>query len=485
VPPDAVASASERLADGDARRDAGDPVGAGVKYAQAKGLLLQARAAAKGTVAAREAAANGRREAVAALHAWQVFRVEEPLAPTEDAERGAQRFQDADASLRAGDDAAAAEGFVEAARLLRGAVEGGVAAIEAALAARQEAPAPGGSVGERALAWLARHQDDAGSWDCDGFERHDPADDRCDGRGGALFDVGVTGLALLAFLEAGQSDRAEDSYYALNVRRALAYLRRAQDDDGVFGTRATHYFMYNHAIAAQAMVLAYARTSDPRYKSSAQRALRFLEQARSKSLGWRYEPAGEESDTSLTAWCFLALRAGRDAGLTVSDECLAGALAWVEKMTDPDFGQVGYDFPGGNPSRVEGLHERFPTERTQSMTAAGLVIRLYSGVRLKSSAPAKRGVALCQELLPVWNPDNGSIDMYYWFYGTKLFARLGGREWKRWRAALRDVFERAQHPPNSGARTGSFDPIGAWGEDGGRVYATAIMALCALLVDGE
>ncbi|MCZ6786390.1 MAG: hypothetical protein O7E54_04410, partial [Planctomycetota bacterium] len=35
-----------------------------------------------------------------------------------------------------------------------------------------------------------------------------------------------------------------------------------------------------------------------------------------------------------------------------------------------------------------------------------------------------------------------------------------------------------QHPKGSGARTGSWDPIGPWGPDGGRVYSTAVMVLC-------
>ena len=37
---------------------------------------------------------------------------------------------------------------------------------------------------------------------------------------------------------------------------------------------------------------------------------------------------------------------------------------------------------------------------------------------------------------------------------------------------------RSQHPRGSGARTGSWDPIGPWGlTAGGRVYSTALMVL--------
>ena len=75
------------------------------------------------------------------------------------------------------------------------------------------------------LKWLADHQDvdGHGMWDCDGYMKHDPADDQCDGPGKALYDPGVTGLALLAFLGAGHTDRGtkDGNPYAKNVRQAL------------------------------------------------------------------------------------------------------------------------------------------------------------------------------------------------------------------------------------------------------------------------
>ena len=48
---------------------------------------------------------------------------------------------------------------------------------------------------ELGLKWLADHQDvdEDGKWDVDDFMKHDPPDDKCDGPGGALYDVGVHG----------------------------------------------------------------------------------------------------------------------------------------------------------------------------------------------------------------------------------------------------------------------------------------------------
>ncbi|MHC5042557.1 MAG: hypothetical protein ACYTGI_09310 [Planctomycetota bacterium] len=75
------------------------------------------------------------------------------------------------------------------------------------------------------LKWLADHQDvrDDGRWDCDDFMKHDPADDKCDGPGSALHDIGVSGLALLAFLGADYTDRGTHPF-ARHVRKGLRFL---------------------------------------------------------------------------------------------------------------------------------------------------------------------------------------------------------------------------------------------------------------------
>ena len=41
-----------------------------------------------------------------------------------------------------------------------------------------------------------------------------------------------------------------------------------------------------------------------------------------------------------------------------------------------------------------------------------------------------------------------------------------------------DAIVNHQHQKGTGARTGSWDPIGCWGDDGGRVYSTAMLAMC-------
>ncbi len=332
------------------------------------------------------------------------------------------------------------------------------------------------------LKWLADHQDvgSDGKWDADDFMKHDPPEDKCDGSGGQLYDVGLTGLSLLAFLGAGYTDRGSkrENKYAKNVRKGLRYLMQSQAEDGVFGTRATHSFMYNHAIATLAMCEAFWMTGNPRYKKPAQEGLNFLAMARNPYMAWRYEPRGGENDTSVTAWCVMALKSGKFANLEVDPSAFDGARQWIDKMTDPNFGQVGYNFPGGSSSRPEGKQDRFPAEKSQSMTAAGILTRIFLGEDPRKSEMIKKGAKLCLGLTPTWNPDDGSIDMYYWYYATLALYQVGGKSWKTWNEAMKTAIVDNQHAQGSGTREGSWDPIGCWGDDGGRIYSTATMVMC-------
>jgi len=335
---------------------------------------------------------------------------------------------------------------------------------------------------ELGLEWLAKHQDvdSDGKWDSDDFMKHDRPEDKCDGPGGALYDVGVTGLSLLAFLGAGYTDRGSkrENKYARNVRMGLRYLMQSQAEDGVFGTRATHAFIYNHAIATLAMCEAYWMTGNPRYKKPAQEGLNFLAMARNPYMAWRYEPRSGENDTSVTGWCVMALKSGKFANLEVDPDAFEGARQWIDKMTEPNFGQVGYNYQGGTSSRPEGKQDRFPAEKTQAMTAAGILTRIFLGEDPRRSEMIKKGGELCLALPPVWNPDDGSIDMYYWYYATLALYQVGGTTWDRWNKSMVKAIVESQHGEGSGARIGSWDPIGCWGDDGGRVYSTATMVLC-------
>ena len=69
--------------------------------------------------------------------------------------------------------------------------------------------------------------------------------------------------------------------------------------------------------------------------------------------------------------------------------------------------------------------------------------------------------------------------MYYWYYATLAMYQVGGKHWDKWKAGMeRAMVENQRKDTDFCEYKGSWDPIGPWGPDGGRVYSTACLALC-------
>jgi hypothetical protein len=299
------------------------------------------------------------------------------------------------------------------------------------------------------------------------------AGERSDGPGLAVHDVGVTGLALLALLGDGNSLRAGPQRES--VRRAVAWLREQQDPaTGLIGTTNHHSFIYDHAIATLAMVEAYGLSEYKLLKSNAQRAIDYLEFHRNPYAVWRYQPRDGDNDTSVTAWCVMAYRSAQDFKLEVNRQALSMATVWLEQMTDPVSGRTGYTDRGGFSSRQAGQHALlYPREASEAMTAAGLFCRFLLG-----QEPAKQPIMSTQADLvirrpPVW--EEGKIDEYAWFLGSLAIYQIGGRHWQEWSRHIEAAVVEPQR--QDGNFAGSWDPIGVWGEVGGRVFSTAMLTL--------
>ena len=78
--------------------------------------------------------------------------------------------------------------------------------------------------------------------------------------------------------------------------------------------------------------------------------------------------------------------------------------------------------------------------------------------------------------LPEWDSDGLGCDMYAWLLGSQAMNQWGGKHWNAWNAALTPALLESQR--KDGSHKGSWDPVGPWGHAGGRVYSTAMMALC-------
>jgi hypothetical protein len=321
---------------------------------------------------------------------------------------------------------------------------------------------------EAGLEWLRIHQSPGGRWDCAG------SGSDCGGPGGPLFDPGVTGLALLAFLGYGETHKTPR--YGAVVRNGLKYLKGIQDAEGCFGPRTSSHFTYNHAIATLAMVEAYGLTLSPLFKSSAQNGVNFVLQCRNPDLAWRYGVKPQDNDTSVTGWMVMALHSARGAGLDVEPAAFTGAMAWLDKATEPEYGRVGYTARGNGPCRTVKLMQKFPGDKSESLTAIGVLARLVCGTKWDGEL-VKKGTDLCVKALPVWDEAAGTNDFYYWYYGTMAMFQVGGDPWNRWNEAMKKALVPNQRQDPADDRFGSWDPVDPWGADGGRVYGTAINVL--------
>ncbi|MEM8883126.1 MAG: hypothetical protein AAGD14_03565, partial [Planctomycetota bacterium] len=161
-------------------------------------------------------------------------------------------------------------------------------------------------------------------------------------------------------------------------------------------------------------------------------------------------------------------------GIEVEEDAFAGGLNWLEKMTD---GTIGYNSPGGLNARPEGLQERFRAEDSAAMSAAGLWGFGLLARRGPTVANLKGPIKHCKSLPPRWS--GSFIDMYYWYYGSLAMFAQGKSDWKKWSKPLEKALLKHQCAQPE-AVMGSWDPVGPWGFDGGRIYSTCFNALALL-----
>src|SRR5207244_5019932 len=102
-----------------------------------------------------------------------------------------------------------------------------------------------------------------------------------------------------------------------------------------------------------------------------------------------------------------------------------------------------------------------------------------SGEDEHTSEAVRRGLALLAARPPNWDVERGTIDFAYWRFGTMAAFQAGGDIWHAWNLALTSAVANTQHQAGQPCMyRGSWDPVDAWSPEGGRVYATAMLAMC-------
>jgi hypothetical protein len=334
------------------------------------------------------------------------------------------------------------------------ALQGGSAETEAAVAA--------------ALGWLAKAQSADGRWDANRFgagqEHAVLGHDR--GGAGRNADTGISALALLALLGGGQSH--EHGEYQLTVRRGLEFLLRSQAVDGNLCGQSTFYAqMYCHSMATFALAEALAMTGDDRLKSAIVKAVEFSLRAQHPAAGgWRYKP-GDTGDTSQLGWQMMALVSAERAGVDV------GPHTWMR------IGRFLKSVRRGNQGGLASYRPDGPA--TTSMTAEAFYCRLLLH-DLGNERIDDRSAHEAIEHLLAAPPDAARINLYYWYYATLALHHRHHTDnqtqmaWQTWNAALTTALVKTQVA--DGPNAGSWNTKTVWGGYGGRVYTTAMAAMC-------
>ena len=296
---------------------------------------------------------------------------------------------------------------------------------------------------ERALGWLRRHQEDDGRWSMGRFG------------GKAGHDIAATGLAVLCFAGWGaRHDRPGPDQGTL--RRALAWLQGEMKADGdLTGGRTVG--MYDQGIATLALAEAYGMTRDPALLPPLRKAVGLILRSQHPARGgWRYAAVPQDSDTSVTGWQMMALRAAELAGVEVPPEAWERAEGWLDWVGGGKHGgRYGYTGPKATPA----------------MTAQGMIGRQILGApagdaRMKESAG----------FLADHPPDGRTPNFYYWYVASLALHTHQGAVWTRWNGPLKELLLSAQ--ATRGDEAGSWGAAGAWASGCGRLGSTALATLC-------
>ncbi|MEK7270486.1 MAG: prenyltransferase/squalene oxidase repeat-containing protein [Planctomycetota bacterium] len=321
---------------------------------------------------------------------------------------------------------------------------------------------------ERALAWLSKHQEQDGHWDC--VKYGGMAKPRENVKLPMGYDVAVTGLATLAFLGAGHTTTSPK--YGGVVRKALYWLDEKQNKQ----TGKWPGSHYGQGIAALAMAEAYGMGCG--HQDAAQKAMDYVKFSQNPNGGWNYGTgeAGDDengklhgrnrSDTSVSGWQIMAAKSGKIAELKVDSSIFVNAQKY--------FGSVGMgDYEGGGEAKIfysltDGKTAVNKTEGEDAIRSITMLSMLFMGDQGQGPWMQKAADEVKAKGVDLRN-------FYYLYYGTLTMFQIGGPHWKAWNEMMKDPLIKIQK--SGGDDDGSWDPDAMHGPYGGRVYQTALGAM--------
>ena len=287
----------------------------------------------------------------------------------------------------------------------------------------------------RGLQYLRRVQNPDGSW-------------RSNGRRGT-YPAAMTALAGMAMIGSGSTPTRGE--YWLQVRRASNFLIGSSRKNGfitVLNDEARG--MYGHGFSTMFLSQVYGMEEDQRRQRKIHdvlsRATELVSKSQSRAGGWLYTPDQSGDEGSVTVTQIQALRACRNAGVTVPAETIKRAVKYIHDSANPD-GSIRYSVKSGGGGRAP-------------ITAAAVAV-LYNAGRYDDPI-ALKALEYSKKTLPINGGGHGH-HYYAQLYLAQALYQTGGDGWDEYFSKMAKWLL-SQQQSN-----------GSWNGDGvGPVYGTAI-----------
>lgn len=267
----------------------------------------------------------------------------------------------------------------------------------------------------------------------------------------------VNGLAMLAYM--GRGHVPGRGKYPDVLDKGKKFILASANPQTGFISFST---MYEHGLATLALAEMYGTDPDPELEDKLRKAVRLIEQTQSPLGGWRYSPAPDNQDLSVSVMQIVALRAANNAEIPVSKTVIDKAIAYVKRCATPT-GGFGYESP---------------TPVSPQTTAAGVLslqlLGRFDDPNIPKSMEVLHGY-LKNSNREQWESSGLQYFYYFHYYAMQAHFQFGGKHWNDWHPRIRDTLLGRQNAD------GSWDSPSGTAEaasvDNNKIYYTAMACL--------
>jgi hypothetical protein len=250
--------------------------------------------------------------------------------------------------------------------------------------------------------------------------------------------------------------------YGENVERGLDFILSCLDMNGyvVYGQSR----MYSHAFATLFLAEIYGMSPREDVGTKLRSAVNAIIKGQNAQGAWRYKPDSQDSDLSVTVCQVMALRAARNAGISVPVQTIKRGIEYVKRSAAPS-GAFYYQIYNERGSRIM-------SRTSLALTAAGVTTLQAAGEY--DSAEVKRGINYLYRYYVAAHRPRSTVErevrhtfefLYGQYYAIQAMYQAGGRNWSDYWKRLKAELLAFQYTD------------GRWQDLVGPNYATAMATL--------